>query len=105
MARELRKPKKGALYHLIAKGNQGDFIFDDLKSKEYFLKCLGNGSKKFKAIVYAYCIMGNHYHIMLQNTEPNLSELMHYIGSSFATYLRGQGRIGHIFSGRFKSII
>jgi REP element-mobilizing transposase RayT len=104
MARKLRKPQKDAIYHLIAKGNQGDFIFDEKRNKAYFLECLETAVEEYQALVYAFCIMGNHYHIILQNTEPNLSEIMHYVGSSFATYLRSQGRIGHIFSGRYKSI-
>ncbi len=58
----------------------------------------------YQALVYAYCIMGNHYHVVLQNTEANLSKIMHDVGSSFASHLRKQGRIGHIFSGRYKSI-
>jgi putative transposase len=105
MARELRKPRREAIYHLIAKGNQGDFIFDEKEHKVYFLQLLKNVVEDYQALVYGYCIMGNHYHIILQNVEPNLSEIMHYIGSSFASFLRGRGRIGHIFSGRYKSIL
>jgi len=104
MTRKLRKPEAGAIYHLIAKGNQGDFVFDERRNKAYFIECLKKAVEEYHALIYAYCIMGNHYHVVLQNTEANLSEIMHYVGSSFATYLKNQGRIGHIFSGRFKSI-
>jgi REP element-mobilizing transposase RayT len=104
MTRKLRRPEEGAIYHLIAKGNQGDFIFDERKNKIYFIECLKKAVEDYQALIYAYCIMGNHYHVVLQNTKANLSEIMHYVGSSFASYLRKQGRIGHIFSGRYKSI-
>lgn len=105
MARELRTPREEAIYHLIAKGNQGDFIFNEKEHKEYFLQLLKDAVEGFQALIYGYCIMGNHYHVILQNIEPNLSEIMHYIGSSFASFLSHRGRIGHIFSGRYKSIL
>jgi REP element-mobilizing transposase RayT len=104
MSRKLREQYKGAIYHIMAKGNQGDFIFDKDSNKIYFLKCLETGSQKFNSDVFAFCIMGNHYHLLARTNEENLSSLMHYIGSSYASRLRKQDRIGHIFSGRYKSI-
>jgi REP element-mobilizing transposase RayT len=104
MTRKLRKQRKDAIYHVMAKGNQGSYIFQEKPNKRYFLKCLEHGSRKFDVEVFAFCIMGNHYHLLLRTREANLSSLMHYIGTSYASRLRDQGNIGHIFSGRYKSV-
>lgn len=88
----------------MARGNQGSYIFEDVPNKRNFLKLLEHGSKRFYADIFAFCIMGNHYHLLLRTREANLSSLMHFIGSSYASRLREQGQIGHIFSGRFKSV-
>lgn len=104
MSRQPRKQHKDAIYHVMAKGNQGSYIFEDAYNKRHFLGFLKSGVQRFDVEVYAFCIMGNHYHLLLRTREANLSFLMHFIGSSYASRLRDQGHIGHIFSGRYKSV-
>ena len=105
MTRKPRKQYKDATYHVMAKGNQGSFIFQEKSNKRYFLECLEQGSRRFDVEIFAFCIMGNHYHLLLRTKEANLSSMMHYLGTSYASRLRDQGNLGHIFSGRYKSII
>jgi putative transposase len=105
MVRPIRIEKSDAFYHVMARGNQGDLIFEEDGDKLYFLDHLGKASQKYGAVFYGYCLLGNHYHLLVETKEPNLSSLMHYINSSFASHLRRRRRVGHIFSGRYKSVI
>jgi REP element-mobilizing transposase RayT len=105
MARPLRIEYEGAAYHIISRGNRGEHIFEADKDKEYFLEILQAAIVKYKIDLYAYCIMGNHYHLLLTTPYGELTKAMHYIGSAYGSYLRRQkGWIGHIFAGRYKSL-
>lgn len=105
MARPLRIEYEGAVYHIISRGNRGEHIFAEDQDKEYFIETLQNAVKKYKIDLYAYCIMGNHYHLLLTTPYGKLAKAMHYIGSAYGSFLRRQkGWIGHIFAGRYKSL-
>jgi REP element-mobilizing transposase RayT len=105
MARPLRIQYEGAAYHIISRGNRAEYIFTDDKDKEYFIETIKKAAEKYKAELYAYCIMGNHYHLLLTTPYGELTKLMHYIGSAYGSYQRRQhGVIGHIFAGRYKSL-
>ncbi|MEW6054332.1 MAG: transposase [Nitrospirota bacterium] len=105
MARPLRIEYEGAAYHIISRGNRGEHIFAEDQDKEYFLETLQNAVKKYRIDLYAYCIMGNHYHLLLTTPYGALTKAMHYIGSAYGSFLRRQkGWIGHIFAGRYKSL-
>jgi len=104
MPRPLRIEYEGACYHIISRGNAGDFLYVSNDDKEYFLKLLGRGAAKYRVEVYAYCILGTHYHLLIQTLEANLSDFMHFLGSSYGSYLSRKGRIGHVFAGRYKAI-
>ena len=105
MTRPLRIEKREAFYHVITRGNRGDDIFANDGDKLYFLDHLGRAATKYSAVFYAYCLMSNHYHLLIETKEPNLSSVMHYINSSFASHLRKGREVGHIFAGRYKSIL
>jgi len=103
MVRPIRIEYEGATYHVFSKGNREEYIFDD-EDKKYFLTCLEKGAEKYNVDVFAYCIMGNHYHLLIQTREANLSSFMHYLGSSHASHIARKGWRGHVFAGRYKSI-
>ncbi|MEW6214159.1 MAG: transposase [Nitrospirota bacterium] len=105
MARPLRVQYEEAIYHVLSRGNKGEYIFSEDKDKEYLLEILKKGVEKYGIELYTYCIMGNHYHLLLSIPCGELTKFMHFIGSSYGSYLRRQrGWIGHIFAGRYKSL-
>ncbi|VAX34102.1 FIG00679443: hypothetical protein [hydrothermal vent metagenome] len=105
MARPLRIEYKGAVYHILSRGNQGEEIFSDDSDREYFVEILQRAKEKYGIEVYAYCIMGNHYHLLISTPEGELTKAMHFIGSSYGSYLRRyRGLTGHVFAGRYKSL-
>ena len=93
------------MFHLISRGNKGDVIFPEDRTKYYFIRKLKEGSIKFQINVYAFCIMDTHYHLLVQINQENLPDFMHFIGSAYANYLVRNGWFGHVFSGRYKSIL
>lgn len=103
--RKLRFQYRGAMYHLISRGNKNESIFPTDMTKAYFLKLLGQGAEEYGIDCYAYCVMDTHYHLQVQINEINLSDFMHYLDSSYANYLVRNGWFGHIFAGRYKSIL
>lgn len=105
MARPLRIEYKGAVYHIISRGNRAEYIFADDKDKEYLIETLHKAIDKYNIELYAYCIMGNHYHLLMTPPYGELKKAMHYIGSTYGSYLvHKRGWIGHIFAGRYKSL-
>lgn len=103
--RKLRFQYKGAMYHLISRGNKNESIFPTDKTKTYFLELLGQGAEEYEIDCYAYCVMDTHYHLQVQINEVNLPDFMHYLGSSYANYLVRNDWFGHVFAGRYKSIL
>jgi len=106
MTRPLRIEFPGALYHLTARGNARAAIFlDDLDRRE-FLSILGDVVERYHWICHAYCLMGNHYHLLIETPDGNLSAGMRQLNGTYTQKLnRRHWRVGHVFQGRFKSII
>jgi REP element-mobilizing transposase RayT len=104
MARKLRTKFKGATYHVMNRGDEGNAIFTDDKDKEYFIGLLEKGTTSYSVSLYSFCVMSNHYHLALKTNESNISEFMHYVGSGYGSHMAGNGWIGHVFAGRFKSL-
>ena len=105
--RKTREKYSGAIYHVVAKANYGEFIFDDDFFKELFLEDLRRVKKKYQFRLKHYCIMSNHIHLMIQ-TEGNtdISELMKWLLSVFAKqFNKIIGKNGHVWYDRFKSKI
>jgi REP element-mobilizing transposase RayT len=106
MARPLRVEYPGAFYHVLNRGNNQEEIFLNDRDRQKFLEYLGKAHERFSIIIHTYCLMSNHFHLLVETPEPNLSRAMQWINVSYATYFnRKHGRHGHLFQGRFKAIL
>ena len=106
MARPWRIQYDGAYYHVLSRGNEGRDIFYDHADRKVFLETLGETSERFDVEVYAFVLMTNHYHILLQTRGANLSRAMQWFGVTYTRRFNNRHfRVGHLFQGRFKSIL
>ena len=106
MARPLRLEFDGALYHVTARGNRREDIYLDDGDRELFLSILGNVCDRFNWAVHAYCLMTNHYHLLVETPDANLSKGMRQLNGVYTqSSNRRHGRVGHLFQGRFKAIL
>lgn len=80
MARPWRIEFEGALYHVLSRGNEQKNIFWNNEDRVSFLNCLGEMSARFETDIFAYVLMGNHYHILLRTNRANLSKAMQWLG-------------------------
>jgi REP element-mobilizing transposase RayT len=105
-ARQLRIEFLGAVYDITAPGNARQDIFIEDDDRELFLRVLGKIASRFKLVVYAYCLMGNHYHLLLETPEANLSKALRQLNGVIHQALnRCHGRVGHVLQGRWKAIL
>jgi putative transposase len=105
MPRPPRLACPGALYHVTARGVQQSAIFVDDRDRLWMLALLAQALRDFEARALAFCLMGNHYHFVLQTERANLPELMHRINSRYGqAFNRRHDRRGHVFEGRFKAV-
>ena len=106
MARRQRITYEGALYHVISRGNQKQQIFfDDEDCREYLIR-LHAYKRRYSFLLYAYTLMPNHVHLLIQQREVPLSKIMQGIMQSYAMYHnRKYGKTGHLFQGRYKAIL
>ena len=106
MARPLRVEYPGAHYHVINRGNAGGNIFETKKDREKFLNYLGKAVERFSLTIHTYCLMTNHYHLLVETPKANLSAAMQWLNVSYAVYYnRRHQRRGHLFEGRFKALL
>ncbi len=106
MARPLRIEYPGAFYHITSRGNAGDSIFKNNRDRRFFLEILGETVERFRWVCHTYCLMDNHYHLVLETPEANLSRGMRHLNGVYTQkYNWVNNRRGHIFQGRFKAII
>lgn len=106
MARPLRIEYENAFYHIIKRGLEKREIYKTDKDKEWFLKYLEKSHNKYKSICHAYCLMDNHYHMIIQTPRANLTKVMHYVNASYAMYYnKKNNRAGPLYQGRYKSIL
>lgn len=102
MARPLRLEFPGALYHVTARGNGRQPIFVDDADRERFLAVLGSTAARYHVLCHAYCLMGNHYHALLETPEGNLSRAMRQLNGVYGQgFSRRHRRPGHVLQGRF----
>jgi len=88
------------------RGNKQELIFKSNRDKEKFLEYLEKATERFSILIHTYCLMSNHFHLLVETPEPNLSVVMQWINVSYATYYnRKRGRRGHLFQRRFKAIL
>ena len=106
MSRPLRLEFAGALYHVTARGNaRGDIFLDDADCTS-FLDLLGREVEQQRWRLYAYCLMDNHYHLIVETPEPNLTRGMQRLNQVYTQrFNRSHARVGHVLQGRYKAIV
>ena len=106
MARPLRIQYSGAFYHITSRGNERKDIFKSDRDREKFCSYLESASSRYGAVIHAYCLMRNHYHLLLETPRGNLSEIMRHINGAYTTYYNvKRNRSGHLLQGRYKAIL
>lgn len=106
MSRPLRIEFSGALYHVTSRGDGREAIFLDDLDRKAFLAVLAEGVETFNWVVHAYCLMGNHYHLLIETPDGNLSRGMRQLNGMYTQrFNRRHGRVGHVFQGRYKAIL
>lgn len=106
MTRPVRIEFEGALYHVTSRGDRREDIYEDDADRVQFLEILGAVVDTFNWVCHAYCQMGNHYHLVVETPEGNLSKGMRQLNGVYTqTSNRRHGRVGHLFQGRYKAIL
>jgi putative transposase len=106
MARKLRLEYEGAIYHVMNRGDRREPIFRDDQDHEMFLETLGQAAQKTGWQIHAYCLMPNHFHLVLETPNANLvAGMKWFLGTYTGRFNRRHKLFGHLFSGRYKSLI
>ncbi len=106
MARPLRIEFAGALYHVTSRGNGREDIYLDDSDRELFMAVLGEACDLFNWTIHAWCLMSNHYHLLVETPDSNLSKGMRYLNGVYTQrFNRIHSHVGHLFQGRFKAIL
>jgi putative transposase len=106
MARPLRIEYPGCFYHVTSRGNERKDIFKSRKDREKFLSYLQSSVERYGAKIHVYCLMTNHYHLLMETPQGNLSQIMRHINGAYTTYFNvKRKRAGHLFQGRYKAIV
>jgi len=106
MARPLRIEFAGALYHVTSRGDGREDIYLDDGDRKHWLEVLGDVHDRFNWVMHAYCLMSNHYHLIVETPDGNLAQGMRQLNGVFTQrFNRAHQRVGHVFQGRYKSIL
>ncbi|MGD0585624.1 MAG: transposase [Oryzomonas sp.] len=106
MGRPLRIEFFGAQYHVTSRGNERKDVFKSQNDREQFLSYLNSAVFRYGAVIHAYCLMNNHYHLLLETPSGNLSQIMKHINGAYTNYFNvKRKRYGHLFQGRYKAIV
>ncbi len=106
MARKPRVEIAGAFYHVIARGNNRQRIFKDSQDHRVYLKRLERYRERYGVTLYAYTLMPNHVHLLLETSTPPLSKFMQGLQQSYTVYFnRRHNHVGHLFQGRYRAIL
>src|SRR5580765_6040323 len=106
MARPLRLERAGAWYHITGRGLERRAIFADQKDHAHWLELLGEAVDLWRMVVHGYALMGNHFHLLLETREANLSRMMHWFNTSYVAWFnRRHQRVGPLFQGVYKAIL
>jgi putative transposase len=106
VSRPLRIEHAGAFWHVTARGNERRAIFREDADRREFLDVLAQVVTLFRWRLHAYVLMGNHYHLLLETPEPTLSRGMRHLNGTYTQrFNRRYGRVGHLFQGRFHSVL
>jgi len=106
MARPLRIEYPGAIYHVTNRGNARSDIYLDDDDRGVFLEVLSGIISRFDWLCHAYCLMSNHYHLIIETPQGNLSQGMRQLNGVYTQrFNRRHQRVGHLFQGRYKAIV
>jgi putative transposase len=106
MSRPIRIEFAGALYHVTSRGDRQEAIYIDDEDRLNFLSLLSQVSTDYNWLIHAYCLMGNHYHLLIETPDGNLSRGMRQLNGVYTQITnRHHGKVGHVFQGRYKAIL
>src|SRR6266545_5978337 len=106
MARKPRVEFEGAFYHVIVRGNQRQKIFRDDRDRLYYLERVEHYRQRYRFKIYAYVLMSNHVHLLLETSKTPLSKILQGIQFTYTQYYNRRYRtVGHLFQGRYKAIL
>ena len=106
MSRPLRIEYPGAVYHITSRGNEKKPVFKDDQDRENFLNTIQHVSKRYNWICHAYCLMTNHFHLLIETPDGNLSLGMRQLNGVYTQlFNKWHDRVGHLFQGRYKAIL
>jgi len=104
MARALRIAVRGGFYHVMARGIERRAIVQEDRDRVAFLERLAGLPERFGVVIHAYALMDNHYHLLMETPEANLSQAMQWLNVSYSVWFnRRRGRVGPLFAGRFRA--
>ena len=105
MPRQLRIQYEGAIYHLMNRGDRREPIFKDDADRKRFLETLGEACAKTEWQVHAYCLMGKHFHLVVETPQGNLvAGMKWFLGTSTSRFNWRHKLFGHLLSGRYKAL-
>jgi len=106
MARPLRLEFAGALYHVTSRGDRREDIYLDDSDREAWLAVVGEVCNRFNWLIHAYCKMSNHYHLLVETIDGNLSKGMRQLNGVYTQRFNRRHRmVGHLYQGRYKAIL
>lgn len=106
MPRPLRIEYENAFYHVMNRGRESQMIFHDDAYYRAFLDTLAEAQQRFKCIIHAYCLMGSHYHLLIETPNANLSRVMRHVNGVYTQrYNRLKSADGRLFRGRYKAVL
>jgi putative transposase len=106
MARKIRIQYPGAIYHVMNRGDRRERISEDDKDRERFLETFAEACEKTDWQTHAYCLMSNHFHLLVETPQANLVPGMKwFLGTYTSRYNRRHKQFGHLFSGRYKALV
>lgn len=104
MPRQRRKLSKTGTYHIMLRGNERKSLFPEEEDYRKFLQILATKKRDDSFLLYAYCLMSNHLHLLIREKKQNISQIMKRINIAYAYYFNKKyNRVGHVFQDRFKS--
>jgi REP element-mobilizing transposase RayT len=106
MGRPLRIEYPNAFYHITSRGNERRAIFRSKEDYERFLGYFESATERYGARIHCFCLMPNHYHLLLETPRANLRRILHHLNTSYTNYFNAKtGRVGHLFQGRYRAIL
>lgn len=106
MARPLRINYPGAFYHVTSRGNERKDVFKSKRDREKFYEYLESATQRYDAVIHVFCLMDNHYHLLIETPSGNLPQIMRHINGAYTTYFNvKRERSGHLFQGRYRAIL